>query len=234
LLVESAKRNHVGLVFEPAIGEGNIVDTRKGSGVFTFIVHGRAAHSGRDFAAGRSAIAALATMVNKLHALNDTLSGIIVNVGKIEGGGAVNVVPDLAIARVNVRVTVPQDEAVIRERFQSIVDEANQLDGIRVELHGGIGSPPKVLDDKSRRLLDLIFACGRELGLSLSSQPSGGVSDGNKLAAAGLPVIDSLGPRGGKLHSPEEFLYVDSLPERAKLAFLVLAKLATGEPAFDR
>jgi len=239
LMVESARRNELGLVFEPAIGDGNIVDTRKGSGNYTIVAHGRGAHAGRDFSAGRNAIAALAGIVARLHALNDNTSGIqsggmIVNVGHIEGGGATNVVPDLAIARVNVRITAPQDEATLARHFQAIVDDANRADGIHVELHGGISSPPKVLDTRSRALLDLILACGNEIGLSLASQPSGGTSDGNKLAAAGLPVIDSLGPRGGKLHSTEEFLYIDSLPERAKLTALTLLRIAEGRCDISR
>jgi glutamate carboxypeptidase len=123
---------------------------------------------------------------------------------------------------------VADDEARLREAFGAIVAEANRRDGIRVTLHGAISAPPKILDPRSRKLLDGILAAGRELGLNLSTQPSGGVSDGNKLAAAGLPVIDSMGPRGGKLHSPEEFLYIDSLTERAKLTALVLFKIASG------
>ena len=229
LFREAAKRNQFGLIFEPAIGEGNIVDARKGTGNFTIIVHGRAAHAGRDFDAGRNAIAALARIVTRLHDLNGTMGGVTINVGRIEGGGALNVVPDLAIARINVRTTVPADEARLRDQFNVIVGEADRLDGIHVELHGKISSPPKILDPRSKQLLDLILACGRELGMNLATQSSGGVSDGNKLAAAGLPVIDSLGPRGGKLHSPEEFLYLDSLTERAKLAALVLFKIASGQ-----
>ena len=229
LFVEAARRNDVGLVFEPAIGEGNLVDERKGTGNFTVIVHGRAAHAGRDFAAGRNAIATLAEMVVKLHALNGTMPGVIVNVGKIEGGGALNVVPDLAIARMNVRTTVPEDETHVREAIESVVAQFADRDGIRIELHGSITSPPKILDVKTKQLLDSILACARELGLNVTSQPSGGASDGNKLAASGLPVIDSMGPRGGKLHSPEEFLYLDSLVERAKLTAMVLAEIAFGK-----
>jgi glutamate carboxypeptidase len=232
LFVEAAKQNHIGLVFEPAIGEGNLVDSRKGSGTFTIIVRGRAAHAGRDFAHGRNAIVALAAIVNKLHALNNSMNGIVVNVGQIEGGGAVNVVPDLAIARVNVRTTLPDDEAKLRTAFASILSEASAQDGINISFHGSLSSPPKVLDPKTKYLLDHILACSCELGLSISTQPSGGTSDGNKLAAAGLPVIDSMGPRGGKLHSPEEFLLVDSLAERAKLAAMVMLKFAAGELQF--
>jgi glutamate carboxypeptidase len=229
LFVEAAKRNDIGLVFEPAIGDGNLVDSRKGSGNFTFVVRGRAAHAGRDFRAGRNAIVALAGMIRELHSLNDIYDSIVVNVGQIEGGGAVNVVPDLAIARVNVRTTADIDQDRLLKQFSHILSSAGKQDGIHISFHGGLSSPPKVLDPKTRQLLDQILACSRELGLNISTQASGGTSDGNKLAAAGLPVIDSMGPRGGKLHSPEEFLLVDSLTERAKLAALVMIKYAAGE-----
>jgi glutamate carboxypeptidase len=168
----------------------------------------------------------LARIVEKFDALND--ANVTINIGQIEGGGAVNVVPDLAIARVNVRVTTAGDEAKLREQFDRIIADTNATDGFRVELHGAITSPPKILDARTKTLLDQILACSRELGLSITSQPSGGTSDGNKLAAAGMAVIDSMGPRGGKLHSPEEFLIIDSLTERAKLTAMVLASLAAG------
>jgi len=233
LLLQCAKENHLGLLFEPALPDGSIVGERKGSGGFSLIVRGRAAHAGRDFDQGRSAIVAVADAVGKLHTINGQIPGVIVNVGRIDGGGAANVVPDLAIARINVRTSAPQDEARVRERLDLIINELNARDGIRAELHGGVFSPPKLLDDRSRRLSDHVIACGHELGLNLSRKPSGGASDGNRLVAAGLPVVDSMGPRGGKLHSPEEFLVIDSLVERAKLAALVLMKLGSGEIRID-
>jgi glutamate carboxypeptidase len=85
------------------------------------------------------------------------------------------------------------------------------------------------VDPATQKLFEQVADCGRELGLSLTWRSSGGVSDGNKLAAAGLPVIDTLGPRGGGLHSAEEFLLLDSLTERAKLTALLLMKLGSGE-----
>jgi glutamate carboxypeptidase len=75
--------------------------------------------------------------------------------------------------------------------------------------------------------MEMVESCGRDLGLPIDWRDSGGASDGNKLAAAGLPNIDTLGPRGGNIHSPEEFLLLDSLVERAKLTALLLMKLAS-------
>jgi glutamate carboxypeptidase len=233
LLLQCAKENHLALLFEPALPDGSIVGERKGSGGFSLIVRGRAAHAGRDFDQGRSAIVAVAEAVGRLHAINGQIPGVIVNVGRIDGGGAANVVPDLAIARINVRTSAPEDESRVRKRLELIVNELKAREGIRAELQGGAFSPPKLLDDRSRRLSDHVIACARELGLNLSRKPSGGASDGNRLAAAGLPVVDSMGPRGGKLHSPEEFLVIDSLVERAQLAALVLMKLGSREIRID-
>ena len=225
-LTRAARENDLGLLFEPALSDGSLVSRRRGTGNFTIIVRGRSAHAGRDFSHGRSAIVALANIVQRLHALNDAMPGVTVNVGKIEGGGAVNVVPDLGIARVNVRTTVPEDEAMIIAEIRKVVSATGDMDGITAELHGGITSAPKLPDDRTRRLMDLIESCGHDLRIPIAWHESGGASDGNKLAAAGLPNIDTLGPRGGSIHSPDEYLLLDSLTERAKLTAMVLMKLA--------
>jgi glutamate carboxypeptidase len=85
------------------------------------------------------------------------------------------------------------------------------------------------LDEGTHQLLEAVADCGRLLGLDLSWRPSGGVCDGNRLAAAGLPTVDTLGPRGGELHSPREYVRLDSLVERAKLTALLLMRLAAGD-----
>lgn len=227
ILAECARRNHFGLVYEPAQPDGNLVGERKGSGTFIFVVHGKAAHSGRDFAAGRNAIVAAAELVRELHTMNASFTpGTTFNIGRIIGGGASNIVPDKCVVTVNIRTVIREEERVIAARIDEVVDEINRHDGIRAERFGEFRSPPKPLDARSKQLLDVIIPAGGELGLSLNHKPSGGTCDGNKLAAAGLPVIDSMGPRGGNLHSPDEFVQVDSLVERAKLSFLTMRRLA--------
>jgi glutamate carboxypeptidase len=223
----AARRNHLGLLFEPAFGEADLVSERAGSATFTAVVRGRSAHAGRDPQAGRNAIHAMAGMIVSLSRLAS--DNITVNVGKVEGGGPVNVVPDLATCRFNVRVKTPEQQQTVTRDIERIVAESGNADGISVKLHGGFHRPPKPLDDATRRLLEETIACGKELGLTIGHQRSGGVSDGNQLAAAGLPNLDSLGPRGGRIHSAEEFVLLDSLTERAKLAALVMMKLACGE-----
>jgi glutamate carboxypeptidase len=88
------------------------------------------------------------------------------------------------------------------------------------------------LEARGLALLEAVAGCGRELGMDLKWQPSGGVSDGNKLAAAGLPNVDTLGARGGDIHSPDEWLDLNSLAERARLTALLLLKAGSGEWAW--
>jgi glutamate carboxypeptidase len=196
LLAECAKRNEIGLVYEPAFGDGLLVGPRKGSGTFTVVVRGKAAHAGRDFEQGRNAIVALADFLTHVHAINGTIPGVTLNVGNIRGGGPANVVPDLAVSSINIRTSTGADETRVRDRLESLLAELNTRDGIRADLHGGFSSPPKELDERSKRLLEQIIECGREIGLSkLTWTSSGGVSDGNKLAASGLPDVDAHGPR---------------------------------------
>jgi len=229
LLAETAKECRFGLLFEPALPDGALVDRRRGSGIFSIIVRGRAAHVGRDFDAGRSALIAAAKISLQIHSLNQSLRGVTVNVGAIDGGGPANVVPDLAICRINIRTTEPGDEHTAIKALGKIVAEINSGDGITAEVQGQFTSPPKIPDDRTIRLLEAIVGCGQELGLKLTTRGSGGVSDGNRLAAAGLPNIDTLGVRGDRIHSPDEYMLIESLVERAQLTALLLVKIAAGD-----
>lgn len=233
LLAEAAARNDVGLLFEPALDEaGTLAGARKGSGNFTVVIRGRAAHAGRHFADGRNAVAAAARLATACQTLNDSGRGVTVNVAALHGGEGFNVVPDLAVLRLNLRVTTEADAAWAKQQLTELVAGAGRDDGLSATLHGQFHCPPKPLDGPTQSLLERVVACGRTLGLVLDARPTGGVCDGNKLAAAGLPTIDTLGVRGGGIHSPDEYLGVASLTERAKLTALVLSELAErGLPA---
>lgn len=235
ILEECARRNDLGLVFEPALPDGGLVSARKGSANVVVVVRGKSAHVGRDFSVGRNAIHALASFIVDAAAIPDALPGIVLNIGKIEGGGPVNVVPELAICRLNLRATTHAEMTEGHARLESLVEKMGRRDGIRAVLHRLTDAPPKPLDDTTQAMLDAAAGCARDLGIGrIGFQSSGGVSDGNRLAAAGLPTLDTLGVRGGNLHSPDEFVRIDSLVERAKLTALLLMKIGSGELKFAR
>jgi glutamate carboxypeptidase len=221
-LREAGRRCRAGLVFEPSHPDGALVAARKGSGTYSLLVRGRSAHAGRDLSAGRNAITAAARLLGRIDTL--ALPDTTLNIGVIEGGSAANVVPDVCLARINVRVTtndaIPSLDAALRELLAA---EPRQ-DGITFELSGGVASPPRPANS---RLLELAGQCAADLGLSLPPpRDTGGACDGNKLAAVGLDLLDSLGPVGGELHSDREYVLISSLPTRAGLAARLLAELS--------
>ncbi|PZO49410.1 MAG: hypothetical protein DCF16_14750, partial [Alphaproteobacteria bacterium] len=219
---------HLGLTFEPALADGALVDARKGSANYSLVLRGRAAHAGRAFADGRSAILAAADAALALAALNDKREGVTFNVGSIDGGSAVNVVPDRAVLRFNARAPDAEATAWAEAEVARIAAAANARDGIVAHLHGGFTRPPKPINDQQRTMAAWTHRAGAALGLDLKFQASGGVCEGNNLAAAGCPNIDTLGPCGGALHSDQEFALIPSFTERAKLSFLMLAGVERG------
>jgi glutamate carboxypeptidase len=231
LLEEAARRHRFGLVFEPARANGDIVRSRKGTGIFTITCHGRAAHAGRAPEAGRNAILALCDILPRAEALTRELAGVMVNVGSIQGGGAANIVPDRAEAVINARVTGRGDDALFLKRLHEICAPWHNREGYRIEIGGGFNRGPKVETPAETALFGEWRKCGREFGLQLDWQHVGGGSDGNILSAVGLPNLDGLGCVGDHLHSPEEFCELPSLAVRAQVAALFLHRVAAGEVA---
>jgi glutamate carboxypeptidase len=229
LLEKAAQRHQLGLVFEPARSNGDLVRSRKGTGIFTLTCHGRAAHAGRAPEAGRNAILALCDILPRAESLTRELTGVMVNVGHIVGGGAANIVPDRAEAVINARVTNAGDDAVFLRRLHEICASWHNREGYRLEIGGGFNRGPKVETPREVALFGEWRKCGRELGLDFDWQHVGGGSDGNILSAAGLPNLDGLGCVGDHLHSPREFCYLPSLVQRAQVAALFLHRLAAGE-----
>jgi glutamate carboxypeptidase len=172
---------------------------------------------------------ALAEAVSELARLTGARPGLTLNVGRVVGGGPVNVVPDLAIARFNVRISAPADQPFVERRLAEITAELSSRDGITAELAGAFGAPAKPLAGPSAELLEQVVACGRALGFDLGTERSGGVCDGNRLAAWGVPCVDSLGPRGVAIHTAQETVHLDTLTERAQVSALLLERLACGE-----
>jgi len=137
-------------------------------------------------------------------------------------------VPDLAVLRVNLRPRTPEIEAEAKSAIDAAVQGVTTDRDVQIEASGGFGRPPKPLTPAAEVLFGLVRRAGADLGQSIAWQPSGGVCDGNNIAACGVPVVDTMGVRGGKIHTPEEYLIVNSLAERAALSALTILRLAEG------
>ena len=229
LLAQIGARSDVGLTYEPALADGSMSGARKGSGNFSLTIHGKAAHVGRAHHEGRSAIAAAARFVVGLEALNGAHPGVTFNTGRIDGGGPNNVVPDLAIVRFNVRV--PDDSAAqwASQQVEGIRKQIVLESDLHTHLHGGFNRPPKPRTPAQALMFEQVATAGRAVGLELVYTDTGGVCEGNNLAASGCANVDTLGPRGGLIHSDQEFAVLDSFPERVKLSLALLVGYATGQ-----
>jgi glutamate carboxypeptidase len=226
LLAQAAAGKRAALTYEPAaLPDGTLAGARPGSGNFSFVVRGRSAHAGRNPEDGRNAIVAASELALRL-AMSKT-PGLSINPAKIDGGSPNNVVPDLAILRVNMRPRTTDDQEIAARLIAKALDETAKQHDVFIEAHGGFGRPPKPLTEEAEALFNLVRKAGADLGQPISWQPSGGVCDGNNIAACGVPVVDTMGVRGGKIHSMEEFLIVESLAERAALSALTILRLAS-------
>jgi glutamate carboxypeptidase len=227
VLETAAKQAHVGMIYEPALADGTLAGARKGSGNFTLVAHGKSAHAGREFSKGRNAIVALSEFINQVSALSNLEQDITINVARITGGTALNVVPDLAVCQFNVRCPRPEQLLGIGHKLGVIVEALNTRDDFRFCLSGGFTRPPKTISPGTQLLMDWTRECGGSLNTEIRFRDTGGCCDGNNLAAAGLPNVDTLGVCGANIHTDQEYMLINSLTERSKLSYKLLSKIAS-------
>jgi glutamate carboxypeptidase len=227
LIAEAARGKRAALTYEPsALPDGTLAGARPGSGNYSIVVHGRSAHAGRNPEDGRNALVAAADLALRLDGLKR--DGLTVNPARIDGGSPSNVVPDLAVLRVNLRPRTPAIQSDAEREIEAAVAAVAAERDVRIDLHGGFGRPPKPMTPEMETLFGLVKEAGADLGQSIGWQSTGGVCDGNNIAACRVPVVDTMGVRGGKIHSMEEFLITQSLGERAALSALTILRIAEG------
>ena len=206
-------------VLEPSLGtEGKIKTARKGVGRFDIVAHGKAAHAGLDPEKGRSAILELAYVIQKLFALSEPAAGVNVNVGRVVGGLRPNVIAPEGRAEVDVRVPTQEAARRIETAIHTLQPETP---GVTLEITGEVDRPPLERTPRNRALWQLALAVGQHLGLALEEGVAGGGSDGNTTSPLAA-TLDGLGAVGDGAHAAHEFVYIDTMPERAALLALLL------------
>lgn len=219
---EEAKKSKAVFVLEPAIGsQGALKTARKGVGRFEVKVTGVPAHSGIDPQNGASAIEEMARQIVFIHSLTDHGQGSTLNVGKLQGGTAVNVVAGEATAEVDLRVETMEEA----DRLTQILQQLRPLTKrTSVSVTGGMIRPP-MSQKVTRRLYSQAEKIADSLGFSLSEEKTGGASDGCFTAALGIETLDGLGAVGAGAHAYDEFVRVADIPRRgALLAELIMAQ----------
>jgi glutamate carboxypeptidase len=209
---------------EPGRLSGNVVTGRKGGIFFHCEVTGKAAHSGANFQDGASAIEELARKIQALHALTDLDRGQTVNVGLISGGQSVNTVAPHAECQIDLRYVEPDDREEIVAAIERIVRECS-VPGTSASIRIFGEFLPLKQSSQAKALFNQYVGNAREAGLKVGGEFSGGCADSGFAAAVGAPTICGTGPIGGKAHSPEEFLELDSIVPRAQALALTVLRL---------
>jgi glutamate carboxypeptidase len=214
-----AKESELVLVLESALLDGSLKTWRKGVGEFWVKVKGRAAHAGGAHQEGRNAIEEMAYQVIAIQKLTDYSKQTTLNVGVIHGGTVSNVVPEEAVAQVDVRVMQPGEWERLEVEMRALKPI---LDGTSIEITGGLNRPAMPFDETMKATFEKAKSIAVGIGIELKAGGSGGGSDANFVAPLGIPVLDGLGAIGEGLHSEREYIFADSLQERAKLLATLL------------
>ncbi|HJZ68975.1 MAG TPA: M20 family metallopeptidase [Blastocatellia bacterium] len=214
IVQEQARSSHAALVLEPPIPGGTVKTGRKGVGEFELIIRGRPAHAGNDPRAGVSAITELAHQILAINKLNDYACGTTLNVGVARGGVLSNVIAAEAHAFIDMRFATVDEGERIRDALAHLQPI---LEGARIELRGGINRPPLVRTPETAELFERAKRLASEIGLDLKEGSVGGGSDGNFIAALGVPVLDGLGVDGAGAHAEHEHIIISDIPRRAAL-----------------
>lgn len=225
-LRDQAKLHDFGLALEPAMPGGELVVERMGAGQFMIETFGKSAHVGRAFTDGVSAVTKLGECLVEVGQMPDPERGRILNIGPLKGGPVTNGVPDHAQAWGNVRFP---DQAIadeIASMLDALETSTDALPGVRV--HRSFNRPAKPMIPATESLALQARSVAEGLGQKLPFAKTGGVCDGNILQQAGLPTIDTLGVRGGGLHTPDEWIEIPSLVERCQLLAVLIARLSAG------
>src|SRR5438552_5915546 len=210
-----AKQSAAVLVLEPSYGLNGAVKTaRKGVGEYTVKVTGQAAHSGLDFEKGASAIVELAKQITKIAHMIDMQRGLTLNVGLVQGGTRVNVIPAEATAVLDVRIAKMKDAAAIDRKLRALKPFNRKC---TIEINGGMNRPPMERTAGVAALYQKASEIAKRAGWKLEEAAVGGGSDGNFTAGLGIPTLDGLGGVGEGAHATHESIVISELPQRAAL-----------------
>jgi glutamate carboxypeptidase len=224
IIEAEARRARAVFNSEPGRPSGNVVSGRKGGVFMKMEITGKAAHSGGYFTDGISAIEEVARKITALHAITDLTRGTTVNVGLISGGQTVNTVAPWARCEIDLRYVTPPDREAAMARIARIVETAN-VPGTSAKLEIAGEFKPLVETPDSKRLFEHYASCAKDLDLKVEGEFTGGCADSGFTAGVGTSTICAVGPVGGKAHTPEEYLMIDSFVPRAQTLALAVARL---------
>lgn len=214
-LEKIANNYDLGLVFEPSFEDGALASSRMGSAYLQVEVTGKPAHVGRNFHEGRNAITTICQFASWID--QQQSQNLILNLGTIKGGEKLNIVAQHAYLKANIRFAEHNDFKKLIKAINDQVLIYQAQNQVQIQLSHHISRPPRTLNRRQKALHTQLMEIAKLLNISLSWRATGGVCDGNNLAAAGLVVLDNIGAQGWGIHTQEETLQITSIEPRLRL-----------------
>ncbi len=209
-IMETARKSLRTFVFEPCRPGYRFVLQRKGGGSFHMTVKGQEAHAGADPEKGINAVLELAHQIVRIHTLNENGKGTSAQVTVISGGDKVNIIPALAKASIDIRISMQEEKERVEDFFKTMADYTF-LKGSKITVQGNIDRPPMESGEAAQKLWDLVRSTGKTMGLPMEAISTGGCSDGNYTSFSGTPTIDGMGIVGANSHRPDEYAELSSI-----------------------
>jgi len=178
----------------------------KGVCMIRLVVRGRAAHGSTPWY-GDNAVLKAIDVFRRIESMpfaresTEMFDRPSINLGRLNGGDAVNKVPDEAVMAVDIRYLPGQDPGEILEQIRAIED---------VEIVRTFIRPPAHVSDTNPYVVALCEAVRRAGQKKAVSVGRDGASDAISFLEAGIPAVE-FGPIGGGHHGPEEWVSIESL-----------------------
>lgn len=213
ILLEECRGADAVILPEPCCSDGGVKTRRKGIASIHAALTGKAAHSGIEPGKGIDANRALAKLIDKIEQITGKIGRVSFNPGVISGGTAVNVISPNACLEFELR---SYDNTLLEKALLEITGIKN-IAGAACAVSTRDKRPALEFDDKNKKLYEIARKIALALNYDLPAGESGGGSDGSFLSAAGIPVIDGIGLKGGGAHASEEYIEITDFPFRATL-----------------
>jgi glutamate carboxypeptidase len=217
LFTDMKDKARAAFVFECGGPNGTVVTTRRGLRRYRLHITGQPNHFGNLKGAKASAVQELAAKILAVEALNGPDKAVVLNVGRVDGGLASNIVPERATMDFEFRFWEESED----KKMLNIIPKVAlvpTVPGCNMKLELLSYRPPMKPTPASVNLFKKIVSLGSELGQDIKEEKRGGVSDACWFSSVGVPTLDGLGPLGDKDCTPEEYIIAETLFQRIELA----------------
>jgi glutamate carboxypeptidase len=224
LIRANARESDVVINLERGVPPDGLEVSRKGSAVITVEITGRAAHAGLEPGKGRNAVIEASHQALQLGSLADTAKETTVNVTMIQGGNAINVIPDHAVIKADVRAFTPEEFERVEAGLRTL---AGNTIVPEVEVKASMTRnfppwPPAASTDVLLKRAQKLYA---EIGGTLAGVPVGSSADVAFAAETGTPSIDGVAILGGGAHGVDDYADLSSIVPRVYLLTRMLMDL---------